>query len=109
MRGGSLKRFKVYDMMLPHKAQKGGTLYRFAHSSPPFNGTWNQIALQRGAGMGDMFKDFKSGVKKSVKTAWQKKNLSELGRGIKRSAKQAAGREIRKRARKGINDIFGLQ
>ena len=108
MRGGSLKRFKVYDMMLPHKQQKGGTLYRFTHSSPPFNGTWNKIAMQRGAGMSDMFKDFKSGVKKRVKTAWRKKKLSEVGRGIKRSAREAAGRELQKRARKGISDIFGV-
>ena len=106
MRGGSLKKFKIFTPT-SYVQQKGGTLFRFQHLTPPFNGTWDQIGAQRGAGLGEVFKDFKKGVGEIVKTAIRKRKPSELSRGVKRSAATAIGKELQRQASKRIKDIFG--
>ena len=107
MRGGSLKRFKIFTPS--SYGQRGGTLWRFQQpfSTPPFNGTWNQIGAQRGAGLGNVFRDFKKGAGESVKKAIRTRNLSNLSRGVKRSASVAIGNELQRVAKKKLNDIFG--
>ena len=107
MRGGGLKRFKIFTPS--SYAQKGGTLYRFQQpfSTPPFNSTWSQIGAQRGAGLGDVFKEFKKGAGESVKKAVRARSLSDLKRGVKRSASVAIGNELKRVAKKKLNDIFG--
>lgn len=63
MRGGSLRRFKVYT---PSGGQKGGTLFKFTSlsSPPPFVGTWDQIQRQRGAGLSDVVTSGRKRVQK---------------------------------------------
>ena len=84
MRGGSLRRFKVYT---PSGGQKGGTLFKFTSlSSPsPFLGTWGQLQRQRGAGLST---DRTGGGKQGVK-----RQTSDV---------------IRKRSNRRRQDIFGV-
>ena len=106
MRGGGLKRFKIAT---PSVVQRGGTLWRFQQpfSTPPFNGTWKQIGAQRGAGLGDVFREFKKGAGESVKKAVRTRSLSNLKQGVKRSASKAIGNELQRVAKRKLNDIFG--
>ena len=106
MRGGGLKRFKI---ALPF--QKGGTLWRFNQpfSTPPFNPTWKQIGAQRGAGLGDVFREFKKGTGESIKKAVRTRSLSNLKQGVKRSASRAIGNELQRVAKRKLDDIFGTR
>lgn len=113
MRGGALRKFNVHTPSGGN--QKGGSLYRFSHMTPPFNGTWRQINAQRGAGVGDVFKDFKKGVGESWRGARRNKkpgrvfNSSHLVSGVKRSAADAITNEVKRQAVRKINDIFGVK
>ena len=84
MRGGSLRRFKVYTPS--GGGQKGGSLFKFTSlsSPPPFLGTWEQIQRQRGAGL------------TTYRTGGKKRTVSDV-----------IGNEI-KRSNRRRQDIFGV-
>ena len=105
MRGGSLRRFKVY---VPNE-QGGGGLMRWQTPSPnaplPFIGSWGDPQI--GAGVKDMAKDFVKGVAGGLKSSVKKRSLSEVPRGIKRGASRALKNELKRKVAKRLNDIFG--
>ena len=104
MRGGSLRRFKVY---VPNE-QGGGGLMRWQtpspYAPPPFIGSWGDPQI--GAGVKDMAKDFLKGVAGGLKSSVKKRSLSEVPRGIKRGASQALKNELKRKVAKRFNDIF---
>ena len=102
-----MRKFKVYK---PSGGQKGGTLFKFTSvsSPPPFLGTWDQIQRQRGAGLSDVWTDFKRGASAGIKRGWKTKSLAEAKRGVKRAASDAIYNEVGRQAKKKLKDIFGV-
>ena len=77
MRGGSLRRFKVY---VPNE-QGGGGLMRWQtpspYAPPPFIGSWGDPQI--GAGVKDMAKDFVKGVVGGLKSSVKQINFRANG------------------------------
>ena len=105
MRGGSLRRFKVY---VPNE-QGGGGLMRWQtpspYAPPPFIGPWGDPRI--GAGVKDTARDFVKGVVGGLKSSFKKRSLSEVPRGIKKGASQALKNELKRKVAKRLNGIFG--
>ncbi|RMX48764.1 hypothetical protein pdam_00001621 [Pocillopora damicornis] len=87
MRGGSLRRFKVY---VPNE-QGSDALMRWQTPSP--------YAIPPFIGIGG----FKGGFKRAVKN----KSLLEFPRGVKRGANQALKNVVQQKFAKKLDDIFG--
>ena len=108
MRGGSLKRFKVYSSPSGGSNQTGGGIFRWG-APPPFLGPGvpGDIPPQIGGGMKEMRQDFFKEVKKGFKCGFKKRSLLEVRRGVKRGATTALKNEVKRKIRRKLNDIFG--
>ena len=83
MRGGSLRRFKVYSPPSGGPNQTRGGIFRWS-APPPFLGPGvpGHIPPQIGGGMKEMRQDFFEEVKKGYKSGLKKRSLLEVRRGV---------------------------